>query len=200
MQYCYCETVVVLVLVVLQVSNCEEATTQRGDVTPPLLVSDIIPCLNDTNSSSSYSIYYDNDNDSSSTTNETDPQVQVVQVVQHPQWYRYDLLTGGALAVAYTLVFCVGLIGNLLVTVAVLKGDREMRHCVTNIFLVNLAVADLLVIITCLPFTLITNLFHRKSFQFNLPRPSVSHSGKVLNTMMPILSARISMMVSPLSD
>ena len=198
MQHCYCETVVVLVLVVLQVSNCEEATTQRGDVTPPLLVSDIIPCLNDTNSSSSYSIYYDND--SSSTTNETDPQVQVVQVVQHPQWYRYDLLTGGALAVAYTLVFCVGLIGNLLVTVAVLKGDREMRHCVTNIFLVNLAVADLLVIITCLPFTLITNLFHRKSFQFNLPRPSVSHSGKVLNTMMPILPARISMMISPLSD
>ena len=195
MQYCYCETVVVLVLVVLQVSHCEEATTQQGDVTTPLLVSDIIPCLNDTNSSSSYSIYYDND--SSSTTNETDPQVQVVQ---HPQWYRYDLLTGGALAVAYTLVFCVGLIGNLLVTVAVLKGDREMRHCVTNIFLVNLAVADLLVIITCLPFTLITNLFHRKSFQFNLPRPSVSHSGKVLNTMMPILSAPISMMISPLSD
>ena len=76
-------------------------------------------------------------------------------------WYRYDIYTSVALAVAYILVFLVGLAGNLLVTLAVLRGNREMSQCVTNIFLVNLAIADLLVIVTCLPFTLITNLIHR---------------------------------------
>ena len=62
----------------------------------------------------------------------------------------------------YGLVFIVGLIGNVLVLVAVFSGGRSMRHSVTNIFLANLAVADLLVIIACLPFTLISNLIYRK--------------------------------------
>ena len=79
------------------------------------------------------------------------------------EWYRYDLYTGGAITAAYSLVFLVGLSGNILVVFAVMRGNQEMRNCVTNIFLVNLAVADLLVIITCLPFTLIANLFHRKA-------------------------------------
>ena len=77
-------------------------------------------------------------------------------------WYRHDLLTGVVITAGYSLVFLVGLGGNLLVTMAVLRGDHEMRQSVTNIFLVNLAVADLLVIITCLPFTLVTNIIHRK--------------------------------------
>ena len=67
-------------------------------------------------------------------------------------WYRYDIYTGGVITVAYSLVFLIGLVGNLLVTLAVLKGDNEMSQSITNIFLVNLAVADLLVIITCLPY------------------------------------------------
>jgi len=77
-------------------------------------------------------------------------------------WYRYDIYTGGAITVAYSFVFLVGLAGNLLVTLAVFKGDKEMSQCVTHNFLVNLAIADLLVIVTCLPFTLITHLIHRK--------------------------------------
>jgi hypothetical protein len=79
-------------------------------------------------------------------------------------WYRYDLLTGTAFAIAYGLVFIVGLIGNVIVLIAVYSGGgRSMRHSVTNIFLVNLAIADLLVIIACLPFTLVSNLIYRKS-------------------------------------
>ena len=76
-------------------------------------------------------------------------------------WYRYNLSASVALAIAYGLVFIVGLIGNLLVIIAVFS-DRQ--HSVTNIFLANLAVADLLVIIACLPFTLVTNLIYRKLF------------------------------------
>lgn len=47
------------------------------------------------------------------------------------------------------LVFVVGVAGNLLVTLVILK-DRDMRHS-TNYFLMNLSVADLLVLLFCLP-------------------------------------------------
>ena len=69
-----------------------------------------------------------------------------------------------AIAIAYGLVFIAGLVGNVLVLIAVFTGDaRAMRHhSVTNIFLANLAVADLLVIIVYLPFTLISNIIYRK--------------------------------------
>lgn len=85
-------------------------------------------------------------------------------VVEPLLWYRYDLLVGTLLAIAYGLVFIAGLVGNVLVLIAVFTGDaRAMRHhSVTNIFLANLAVADLLVIIVCLPFTLISNIIYRK--------------------------------------
>lgn len=77
-------------------------------------------------------------------------------------WYRYDLMVGTALAIAYGLVFIAGLIKNVLVLAAVLSGGRSMRHSITNIFLANLAVDDILVIIACLPFTLISNIIYRK--------------------------------------
>ena len=85
-------------------------------------------------------------------------------------WYRYNsALASGALIAAYALVFIAGLIGNVFVIIAVVRsggggGGRMSRHCTTNIFFANLAVADLLVIIACLPFTLISNLIYRKSF------------------------------------
>ena len=55
-------------------------------------------------------------------------------------WYRYDIYSGGAITVAYSFVFLVGLAGNLLVTLAVIEGDQEMSQCVTHNFLVNLAI------------------------------------------------------------
>ncbi|XP_041359545.1 orexin receptor type 2-like [Gigantopelta aegis] len=51
--------------------------------------------------------------------------------------------------VLYMFVFLIGITGNLLVCVAVWR-NRHLRTT-TNIFLVNLAVADFLVIILCLP-------------------------------------------------
>lgn len=50
-------------------------------------------------------------------------------------------------------VFIAGILGNSLVCIAVYR-NRSMRT-VTNYFLVNLAVADLMVIIFCLPSTVI---------------------------------------------
>ena len=48
----------------------------------------------------------------------------------------------------YALVFLVGVIGNLLVCYAIAR-NLHMRS-VTNVFIVNLSIADLLVIIFCL--------------------------------------------------
>lgn len=53
----------------------------------------------------------------------------------------------------HTIVFIVGLVGNTLVGVAVYR-NHSMRT-VTNYFIVNLSVADFLVILFCLPPTVI---------------------------------------------
>ncbi|XP_031622005.1 uncharacterized protein LOC116340015 isoform X2 [Contarinia nasturtii] len=56
----------------------------------------------------------------------------------------------------HTLVFAVGSIGNILVCIAV-YANTSMRT-ITNIFIVNLAIADLLVIILCLPTTVLWDI------------------------------------------
>lgn len=58
-----------------------------------------------------------------------------------------------ALIILHTVVFVIGLVGNALVCVAVYR-NHTMRT-VTNYFIVNLAVADFLVILLCLPPTVI---------------------------------------------
>ena len=78
-------------------------------------------------------------------------------------WYRFnDPYVSMALCIAYGLVFCFGLIGNLLVV-----HTKRMLHCVTDLFLLNLALADLLVILACLPFNLVSSLIRRK-FHFQI--------------------------------
>lgn len=58
--------------------------------------------------------------------------------------------------VAYALIFLLCMVGNALVCFIVLK-NRHMRT-VTNMFILNLAVSDLLVGIFCMPTTLVDNL------------------------------------------
>jgi len=60
-------------------------------------------------------------------------------------------------SLAYSAVFCVGILGNSLVVAIVIRNPR--MHDVTNYFIVNLAVADILVCLFCLPITLLQNLF-----------------------------------------
>lgn len=61
---------------------------------------------------------------------------------------------------AYLIVFILGVFGNTLVIVAITVFPK--MRTVTNMFILNLAVADLLVIIFCLPATLLANIFVRK--------------------------------------
>lgn len=66
--------------------------------------------------------------------------------------------------IMYAITFVVGLSGNVLVCFAVWR-NRSMRT-VTNIFIVNLAIADLTVIIICLPPTLLADVTETWYFGF----------------------------------
>lgn len=77
-------------------------------------------------------------------------------------FYRHSMPMTAIYCVAYLLVFAIGLVGNFFVIAVVFRSPR--MRTVTNFFIVNLAVADILVIIFCLPATLMSNIFVRKSF------------------------------------
>ncbi|MBN3311334.1 CCKAR protein, partial [Amia calva] len=62
----------------------------------------------------------------------------------------------------YSLIFLLSVLGNSLI-IAVLVRNKRMRT-VTNIFLLSLAVSDLMLCLFCMPFTLIPNLM--KDFIF----------------------------------
>lgn len=64
-----------------------------------------------------------------------------------PQSYEWVLIA------THAIVFVIGLIGNALVCIAVYR-NHSMRT-VTNYFIVNLAVADFMVILICLPPTVL---------------------------------------------
>lgn len=74
--------------------------------------------------------------------------------------YRHSVALTAVYCVAYVIVFLVGLVGNSFVIAVVLRSPR--MRTVTNYFIVNLAVADILVIVFCLPATLMSNIFVRE--------------------------------------
>ncbi|XP_042892881.1 neuropeptide SIFamide receptor-like [Penaeus japonicus] len=76
--------------------------------------------------------------------------------------YRHAFGVGTILCLSYVLVFILGLVGNCFVIAVVFRTPR--MRTVTNFFIVNLAVADVLVIVFCLPATLLSNIYNRKFF------------------------------------
>ncbi|CAH0559444.1 unnamed protein product [Brassicogethes aeneus] len=75
-------------------------------------------------------------------------------------FYRHSMVMTIVYCIAYLLVFAVGLVGNFFVIAVVFRSPR--MRTVTNFFIVNLAIADILVIVFCLPATLMSNIFVRK--------------------------------------
>ncbi|XP_061080870.1 neuropeptide FF receptor 1-like [Conger conger] len=71
-------------------------------------------------------------------------------------YYQHSLPVAVIFVFAYILIFFVCIIGNIVICFILLK-NKQMRT-VTNIFILNLAISDLLVGIFCLPITLIDNL------------------------------------------
>lgn len=76
-------------------------------------------------------------------------------------WQEYQMKYSAEVTIlfciAYSAVFLIGFLGNMSVVLVVYKNVR-MQSSPTNIFIVNLAVADLLVIVVCVPFTLIGSI------------------------------------------
>ncbi|KAF6211457.1 hypothetical protein GE061_011969 [Apolygus lucorum] len=70
--------------------------------------------------------------------------------------FRYSFPVTVFFCIAYTSVFLIGVTGNCFVVSVVYRSPR-MRSP-TNLFIVNLACADLLVNVICLPFTLVQNV------------------------------------------
>ena len=64
------------------------------------------------------------------------------------------------LGLAYGIIFVLALLGNICVMVIIYKDKRF--HTATYVFLVNLAISDLLVAFCCLPITLMSNLYSGK--------------------------------------
>lgn len=75
-------------------------------------------------------------------------------------YFTHSPAVSVTISVAYTLVFIVGIVGNSFVVAIVCKSPR--MRTVTNFFIANLALADILVLVFCLPATLVSNLFIRK--------------------------------------
>lgn len=73
-------------------------------------------------------------------------------------YWRYNLPVSILWTVIYLVVLLSGLIGNTIVTLVIVRTKKSA----TDYFLLNLVVADLLVLVCCLPVTLLSNLITRK--------------------------------------
>lgn len=91
-----------------------------------------------------------------------DEEVDISPFSEFGNFYRHSTGMTVVYCVLYVIVFIVGLIGNFFVISVVLRAPR--MRTVTNFFIANLAIADILVIVFCLPATLMGNIFVRKYF------------------------------------
>ncbi|XP_029295732.1 neuropeptide FF receptor 1 like 2 [Cottoperca gobio] len=77
-------------------------------------------------------------------------------------YYQHSLCVSVLYILAYSFLFLLCMVGNSLVCLIVLE-NRRMRT-VTNLFILNLAVSDILVGLFCIPITLVDNLITGWSF------------------------------------
>ncbi|XP_051807099.1 neuropeptide FF receptor 1 like 2 [Acanthochromis polyacanthus] len=112
----------------------------------------------------------------------------------------HSLYVAASYILAYSFIFLLCMMGNILVCVIVL-GNRRMRT-VTNLFIFNLAISDLLVGIFCIPTTLVDNLITGWPFSNTVCKMSgfvqgVSVSASVF-TLVAIAVERFRCIVFPL--
>nr|KAG5706283.1 hypothetical protein BaRGS_026065 [Batillaria attramentaria] len=62
----------------------------------------------------------------------------------------------------YALIFLLAVVGNLLIIITLIQNKR--MRTVTNVFLLNLALSDLLLAVFCMPFTLVPVLLRNFIF------------------------------------
>ncbi|XP_025767659.1 neuropeptide FF receptor 1 like 2 isoform X2 [Oreochromis niloticus] len=115
-------------------------------------------------------------------------------------YYQHSLYVAAIYTLAYSFIFLLCMVGNILVCLIVLE-NRRMRT-VTNLFILNLAISDLLVGIFCIPTTLVDNLITGWPFSNTVCKMSgfvqgVSVSASVF-TLVAIAVERFRCIVYPL--
>lgn len=75
-------------------------------------------------------------------------------------YWRHNGYQTAVLVIAYSIILVTGFVGNSMV-IYVVAGHQQMRS-VQNLFIMNLALADWLVIVFCGPATLLSQIFCRK--------------------------------------
>ncbi|KAG7273725.1 hypothetical protein CRUP_001805, partial [Coryphaenoides rupestris] len=96
-------------------------------------------------------------NESTAPDRETaDPPATAAPNVTRVDFYLHTASVAAVFAVSYLLIFLACMVGNGIVCFVVLR-SRNMRT-VTNVFILNLAISDMLVGLFCMPTTLIDNI------------------------------------------
>lgn len=80
--------------------------------------------------------------------------------ITYVDFYLHNRSVSAIFIVSYFLIFIVCMVGNGVVCFTVLR-SKHMRT-VTNLFILNLAISDLLVGIFCMPTTLVDNIITGK--------------------------------------
>lgn len=78
------------------------------------------------------------------------------QNITYVDFYLHKPPVAAVFTISYLLIFLVCMVGNGVVCFIVMR-SRNMRT-VTNLFILNLAISDLLVGIFCMPTTLVDNI------------------------------------------
>ncbi|XP_054867039.1 neuropeptide FF receptor 1 like 2 [Amphiprion ocellaris] len=128
-----------------------------------------------------------------------DSALNVTNITFYP-YYQHSLYVAASYILAYSFIFLLCMMGNILVCLIVLE-NRRMRT-VTNLFIFNLAISDLLVGIFCIPTTLVDNLITGWPFSNTVCKMSgfvqgVSVSASVF-TLVAIAVERFRCIVYPL--
>ncbi|KAM6220918.1 neuropeptide FF receptor 2 [Rhynchocyon petersi] len=87
--------------------------------------------------------------------NETKPLYSDINIT-YVNYYIHQPKVAAVFIISYFLIFLLCIVGNTVVCFIVMRNKH--MHTVTNLFILNLAVSDLLVGIFCMPITLLDNI------------------------------------------
>lgn len=99
------------------------------------------------------------------------PHPSAHQNITYVDFYLHKPPVAAVFTISYLLIFLVCMVGNGVVCFIVMR-SRNMRT-VTNLFILNLAISDLLVGIFCMPTTLVDNIITGQNAHTSAIRRSV---------------------------
>lgn len=105
-----------------------------------------------------------------------DPDVNLTFRTMANDHYNYAIRPETYIVPAlFALIFVVGTIGNSTLVLIFVR-HKQMRN-VPNIYILNLALGDLLVIVSCVPFTSTVYTVRHKLGSIWIPSPRIGRSG-----------------------